>query len=161
MNADKPFSCDHDGCGKSFKLNCNLIRHRRFHTGERPYSCDFCKKNFSISSNLAQHKRIHTGDKPFQCDICEKTFSRSSNLDQHKRIHTGEKLYSCKICQKSYTERSALSRHSKSVGHIKRMENKSATNENNFVDFVEIIKTEAIKEEINKEESVDDPLSIN
>ena len=33
MEADKPFACD--VCGKSFKQNPGLTRHRRIHTGEK------------------------------------------------------------------------------------------------------------------------------
>ena len=37
----------------------NLIRHRRIHSGVKPYTCPECNKSFSSSSNLKQHMNIH------------------------------------------------------------------------------------------------------
>ena len=77
-------------------------------------------------------------------------------------MHTGEKKYSCDVCQKSYSQSSSLSTD-KTAAHIKRMKIKNlnvSLTQSSFVDCGESIKTENIKKEINEEESVDDPLSI-
>lgn len=45
------------GCNMSFTRSEHLARHKRKHTGERPFTCPYCLKNFSRLDNLRQHKQ--------------------------------------------------------------------------------------------------------
>ncbi|KAI8808733.1 hypothetical protein BJ742DRAFT_667314, partial [Cladochytrium replicatum] len=58
---------------------------------KRRYLCQFegCGKNFSTSGHLARHRRLHTGAKPFACPIenCTSRFNRHDNMLQHWRSH--------------------------------------------------------------------------
>lgn len=50
-----------------------------------------CNMSFTRSEHLARHKRKHTGERPFTCPHCHKNFSRLDNLRQHKQtVHAYE-----------------------------------------------------------------------
>ncbi|XP_073670234.1 uncharacterized protein [Paramisgurnus dabryanus] len=105
----KPYKCSQ--CDKCFTNKSSLRAHKSVHTGEKPYSCSQCGKRFSDSSNLKAHQKLHTGHKPYHCDVCGKSFSRLDYLVQHKRIHNCEKPYKCSQCDKTFTQSAHLRAH--------------------------------------------------
>ena len=106
---EKPYSCD--VCGAAFSRSTDRTRHRRTHTGEKPYGCDLCGAAFTMSHHLTRHRLTHTGEKPFACDVCGAAFSQSQHLTRHRRTHTGEKPYSSDLCGRAFSDQGSLTRH--------------------------------------------------
>ena len=115
---DKPYKCDHPGCGRSFSFPAHLRSHiQQIHVSYRPCKCEFpsCGKRFYTPQHLNVHRRVHTGERPFVCPYtdCVKAFTTAGNLKNHIRTHTGERPYACKFegCAKRFAEMSSLKKH--------------------------------------------------
>ncbi|KAK3601882.1 hypothetical protein CHS0354_041816 [Potamilus streckersoni] len=80
-----------DICSKQFSCKFSYIRHRRIHTGEKPYVCNTCGKAYSDGSAWIKHTRTHTGIKPYQCETCGKQFYDKRTCRVHIESHLRKK----------------------------------------------------------------------
>ena len=109
-------------CGKSFIAPSKLRRHRKVHTGERPYPCSMCSKSFKENYQLGQHvSAVHLGHKPHSCDSCPREFGDLSTLKKHQKSHdpqpssTTRLPHVCDQCDKRFCYLSEL--HSHLISH--------------------------------------------
>ncbi|XP_064092608.1 protein tramtrack, beta isoform-like isoform X19 [Macrobrachium nipponense] len=92
-NGNKSKDCDSllhyqcSFCQYTSPLRCNVKRHERVHTGEKPFQCPHCNFCCTQNSDLKKHIRVHTGEKPFACDVCPYRSSRKERLRSHVLSH--------------------------------------------------------------------------
>ncbi|NXF10154.1 ZFP91 ligase, partial [Smithornis capensis] len=113
----KKYVCPHPSCGRLFRLQKQLLRHAKHHTGtvgwEVDYICEYCARAFKSSHNLAVHRMIHTGEKPLQCEICGFTCRQKASLNWHMKKHDADSFYqfSCNICGKKFEKKDSVVAH--------------------------------------------------
>uniref|UniRef100_A0A1W7RBE2 C2H2-type domain-containing protein n=1 Tax=Agkistrodon contortrix contortrix TaxID=8713 RepID=A0A1W7RBE2_AGKCO len=83
---DLPFRCKR--CKKGFKLQMELKKHMKTHSGRKVYQCEYCEYSTTDASGFKRHViSIHTKDYPHRCEFCKKGFRRPSEKNQHILRH--------------------------------------------------------------------------
>lgn len=114
-NKPSEYSCEHDGCKKTFPTIKKRNRHMNTHTDVREYKCTHsgCSASFKVPSALIAHGNTHKADKPWACseEGCEASFKSKGELSDHSKRHI--KKFACDEsgCNERFTNKRLLQGH--------------------------------------------------
>lgn len=115
-------------CAKSFRCQAHLDRHKRIHTGQRPFVCNICRMSFNQQEILLKHVERHEGKREFQCANCHQSFRFKVSLKSHvinfhtdmeqtvvnnRNLQFGSNSFACSECGKQFVTKYKLQRHSR------------------------------------------------
>jgi len=83
-------TCDVEGCGKVFRHQITLTRHKKLDHVRDPssfFKCTLCPKVFKETSSLTHHQAHHSNLRPFLCEHCSVSFKTLKNLKTHYKVH--------------------------------------------------------------------------
>lgn len=93
-------------CGKNFRCQAHLKRHKLIHTGQRPFKCDVTIISFCfLCSNLKILHILKT------LQICSLTFNQLEIMTKHRECHDGKKNFQCANCHQSFRYKISLKSH--------------------------------------------------
>lgn len=113
-------------CAKTFRCQAHLDRHKRIHTGQRPFVCNICRMTFNQQEILMKHLERHEGKRQFQCANCHQSFRYKVSLKSHMinfhmdmeqtvidNMQISGNSFACSECGKQFVTKYKLQRHSR------------------------------------------------
>ena len=103
-------------------LTQHLLKEHEVGSGNlRRCNVEGCTFVAACQSALDRHKRVHTGERPFRCSVegCNYTASWRGSVYNHQRIHQTEKRFRCPHEQCTFATAWKISLR----GHLKRQHN--------------------------------------
>ncbi|GBP09573.1 GDNF-inducible zinc finger protein 1 [Eumeta japonica] len=88
-------------CHQRFERRHSYLKHLERHQKEdKPkWCCVICGKQFPSRSALARHRRVHSGERPYHCEHCPRAFAQKEVLVRHSALHAAQtKLYNSLVC---------------------------------------------------------------
>ena len=83
-------SSECDICGRPFKNQQQLVKHRMTHLNpeeRKDYRCSYCNIMFDTIKLRQRHEERHKDVEVFACETCGKVFKNEKNLSHHIKTH--------------------------------------------------------------------------
>lgn len=108
-----------DLCGKSFKRQHLLLKHRKTHERLKE-SCPICFRAFHDPERLRFHMNEHENKQELRCKFCSKVYTNKFSLKNHYQSHHAgnvsvSKEAECVLCHRLMSSEHALK------GHLRRV----------------------------------------
>ena len=91
---ENPLETNCDVCGRPFKNQQLLVKHRMTHLNPQErmdYRCSYCHIMFDTIKIRIRHEKLHKDGDNFACPECERKFTNEKNLAHHiKHHHTAD-----------------------------------------------------------------------
>eukprot|EP00095_Tigriopus_kingsejongensis_P003311 snap_masked-scaffold355_size198070-processed-gene-0.17 protein:Tk03311 transcript:snap_masked-scaffold355_size198070-processed-gene-0.17-mRNA-1 annotation:"zinc finger and scan domain-containing protein 2" len=87
---ENPLRSECDICGRPFKNQQQLVKHRMTHLNpeeRKDYRCSYCHIMFDTIKLRERHEERHKDGEVFSCETCEKVFKNEKNLNHHVKTH--------------------------------------------------------------------------
>ena len=106
----KKYVCPHPSCGRLFRLQKQLLRHAKHHTGTCAAQTENRHWVWSVWVFVIIYYLENTSifvcfvvldQRDYICEFCARAFKSSHNLAVHRMIHTGEKPLQWVLCIRS------------------------------------------------------------
>lgn len=98
---------------KPKSLKPKFRKGRQSKNSNNSFRCNFCDFTFCSKSTLLRHKRMHSGNPWYICQYCGKFFFRKDVYIRHEvNVHKSPKsVFYCYYCKLSFNESSLLREH--------------------------------------------------
>ncbi len=87
---DNPLQTECDICGRPFKNQQQLTKHRMTHLNpseRQEYRCSFCNIMLDSIKLRIKHEERHKDGDTFSCQDCNRSFKNEKNLNHHVKMH--------------------------------------------------------------------------
>jgi len=91
---ENPLQSECDICGRPFKNQQQLSKHRMTHLNpeeRKDYRCSYCHIMFDTIKLRERHEERHKDGEVFSCETCGKVFKNEKNLSHHIKTHHTKK----------------------------------------------------------------------
>lgn len=116
-----PLQSECDVCGRPFKNQQQLIKHRMTHLNpseRQEYRCSYCNIMFDTIKIRQRHEKRHQEGDNFACQECDRKFTNEKNLAHHMKHHHETSEKKPKVAKKrKRTKKSEETQPDKKVAH--------------------------------------------